>query len=134
MQMHRHRVHLPASRGTERILPRRRHKSLAYRILLYIPHTAHKLLFRRNLALVEAAHPNIELTLQAKRKAALDELHGLFKRNIRSRRNQSVEMIRHDDERMQEELPLTVIVEEGSLKQLCRSRNLKKAAALRRHS
>ena len=42
-------------------------------------------------------------------------------------------MIWHDDVRMQEELPLIAIVEEGLLKQLPCGRDLKKAAALSRH-
>ena len=105
-----------------------------HRILLDIPHTAHELLFRRNLALVEAAHPHIELAFQAEGEAALDELHRFFKRNIRSGRDQSVEMIRHDDERMQKKFPLTAIVEDGLLKQFRRGRDLKEAAALRCHS
>jgi hypothetical protein len=43
-------------------------------------------------------------------------------------------MVRHDDESVQEELPVTAIVENSLLQQLRRSRNLKKAAALGRHS
>jgi len=57
----------------------------------------------------------------------------IFQRNIRSGCDQSVEMVRHDDERLQEEFSLTVIVEEGSLQQFRRGSDLKKASALRRH-
>src|ERR1035437_10467804 len=88
---------------------RRRHNPPPHRVLLYISHTAHELLFRRDLALVEAAHPNLVLALQAEGEAALDALHRLFQRNIRSGCDQSVEMVWHDDECMQEELPLAVI-------------------------
>ena len=42
-------------------------------------------------------------------------------------------MVRHDDERMQKESPLTPIVENGLLEQFRRGRNLRKAAALGRH-
>jgi len=43
-------------------------------------------------------------------------------------------MVGHDDERMQEELPLAVLVEDGSLQQFRSSSDLKKAAAFSRHS
>jgi hypothetical protein len=43
-------------------------------------------------------------------------------------------MVRHDNERVQKKFSLTAIVEDGSLKQLRRSRNLKETAALSRHS
>ena len=46
---------------------------------------------------------------------------------------QSVEMVGHDDECMQEESSLAAIVEDGSLKQFRRGRDLKEAAALRGH-
>jgi len=42
-------------------------------------------------------------------------------------------MVRHDDESVQEEFLLTAIVEDGSLKQFRRGRDLKKAATLRGH-
>ena len=93
-----------------------------------------ELLLRHDLALIEAAHPNIELALQAEGEAALDELHGFFKRNVRSRRNQSVEMVGHDDECVQEKSSLAAIVEDGLLKQFRSGRDLKKSAALRGHS
>jgi len=112
----------------------RRYKSPANGILLDIPDTAYELLFAHNLAFVEAAHPDIQLAFQAKGEASLDELHGLFERNIRSRRNQSMEMVGHDDERVQKKLPLIAVAEDGLLKQFCRGRDLEEAAALRRHS
>jgi hypothetical protein len=43
-------------------------------------------------------------------------------------------MVRHDDEGVQEELPLFVVVENGLLKQFGRGRDLKKSAAFGRHS
>ena len=55
------------------------------------------------------------LLFKRNEKAALDELHRFFQRNIRSGRNQSVEMLRHDDECVQEEFSLAAIVEEGAL-------------------
>jgi len=39
-------------------------------------------------------------------------------------------MVRHDDESVQEELSLTAIIEDGSLGQFRRGRDLKEAAAL----
>ena len=120
--------------GTERIRLRRRYKTPPDRIVLNIPHTIHKLLFGQYLALVEAAHPHIELALQPEGEAALDELHGFFKRNIRSGRDQRVKMVRHDDERMHKESPLAAVVEDGSQKQFRCGRDLKKAAAFGRHS
>jgi hypothetical protein len=130
----RHGIQRPSRSGAEAIRFRRRRKPPLNRVFLDIPHTAHKFLFCRYLALVEAAHPHIELAIQTKGEAAFDELHRFFKRYLRSRRDQSVEMVRHDDERMQEEFPLAAIVEDRSLQQFRRGRDLKKAAALRRHS
>jgi hypothetical protein len=45
-----------------------------------------------------------------------------------------MEMVRHDDERVQEELSMTAIVENGLLQQFCCGRDLEEAAALRGHS
>ena len=114
VQMERHGVQRTAS-GVEGMGLGRCYKSSANWVRLDVPYTAHKLLFGQDLALVEAAHPYIVLALQAERKAALDELHRFFQRNIRSGRNQSVEMLRHDDECVQEEFSLAAIVEEGAL-------------------
>jgi len=134
LQMKRHRIKPSTCSRAEAIIVRRCRKSSPYRVFFDIPRTAHELLFRRDLALVEAAHPHIKLALQAKGEAALDELHRYFQRNIRSWRNQSVKMVGHDDKRVQEEFALAVIVEDGLLKQLRRSCDLKKAAAFGRHS
>ena len=43
-------------------------------------------------------------------------------------------MVRHDDEGVQEEFSLAAVVEDGSLQQFHRGRDLKKAAAFGRHS
>jgi hypothetical protein len=43
-------------------------------------------------------------------------------------------MVRHDDERVQEEFPLAVIVKDGLLKLFGRGRDLKKVAAIGHHS
>jgi len=80
-------VHESTGSGTEWIGLRRRYKTASNGVLLDIPHTAHKLLFAHDLALVEAAHPHVGLALQTEGKAALDKLHGLFKRNIQSGRD-----------------------------------------------
>jgi hypothetical protein len=42
-------------------------------------------------------------------------------------------MVRHDDEGVQKELPLSVVVENGLLKQFGRGRDLKKSAAFGCH-
>lgn len=73
------------------------------------------------------------LAFQAEGEAALDELHRLFQRNILSRCDQSVKVIRHDDPGMEEKSPLMAIVEDRSLEQFRRGRDLKKTAALRRY-
>jgi len=121
------------SSGTEGVGFRLRRKTPPHGVLPYITQTAQKLLLRRNLALVETASPHIEIALQAKGKAALNELHCFFQRYIRRGSNQSVEMLRHDNEGVQEKLPLSAVVENGLLKQSSRGRNLKEAAALRSH-
>lgn len=104
----------------------------ANRVLFDIPHSVREPLLAHDLALAEAARPYIQLAFQAEGKTSLDELHGFFKRDLRSRRDESVEMVGHDHECVQKELPLTVIVENGSLEQFRCGRDLKKAATLRR--
>jgi len=120
--------------GAEGVGLWRRSKPSANGILLDVPHAVDELLFAHDLALVEAAHPHIRLALQAERETALDELHGLFKRHIGGGRDQSVEMVRHDDECVQKEPSLAAIVEDGLQKQFRGGRDLKKAVALRGHS
>jgi len=131
--MKRHRVQRPTWSRTEAIILRRRHEPPPHRVLLDISHAARELLAAHDLTFVEAAHPHIVLALQAEGESALDELHRLLKRNIRSGRKQSVEMVGHDNERMQEKLPLTAVVKDRPLKQLRRCRDLKKASAFSRH-
>ena len=112
---------------------RRGYKSAANRILLDIQHTSLELLFSHDLALVEAAHPYIHLAFHLEGKPSFDELHGFFERDVWSRRDESVEMVSHDDEGMQVEFPLTSIVKDGLLKHLRGGSDLKKASALRRN-
>ena len=133
LHVKRHGIQRAMGSGTEGIRIRRRRKPPADGVLFDIAHAADELFFAHDLALVEAAHPDIELAFQAEGEASLDELHGLFKRNIGRGRDQSVEMVRHDDEGVQEKSPLTAIVENGSLKQFRRGRDLEEAAALRCH-
>ena len=132
--MWRHGVQWAMGSGAEGMGLRHRHKSPANWVLLDIQHTVLELLLGHDLALVEAAHPSIHLAFQAEGEAPFDELHGFLKRNVPSGRNQSVEMVRHNDERVQVKFPLRVIVEYSSLKQFRRGRDSKKAAALRRNS
>jgi len=134
LHVERHGIQRAMGGGAEGIRIRRLRKPPANGVLLDIAHTAYELLFAHDLALVEAAHPHVELALQAEGESALDELHRFFKRNIRSRRDQRVEMVGHDDEGVQEKSPLTAIVEDGLFKQFRRGRDLEKAAALRRDS
>ena len=132
--MRRHRVPGTSRRRAEQIRLAIRHKPTSNRILLNIQNTVHKLLFRHDLAFVEAAHPHILFALQPERKASLYKLHCLFERNVRSRRNKRVEMVRHDDECVQKKSPLIAIVEERLLKQLSVRRHLEEASSLRRYS
>ena len=113
---------------------RRGYKSAANGILRDIALAVHELRLGHDPTLVEAAHPYVELAFQAEGEAALDELHGLFEGNVWRRSDQSVEVIRHDDECMQKEPSLCAIVEDGSLKQFRGGRDLKQSAALRGHS
>ena len=103
---------------------RRRGESSANRILLDVLQTVHELFFGHDLALVEAAHPDIRLALQdihlaleAERETAFDKLHGLFKRNFWSRGDQDMKMFRHDDECVQEESSLAAVFEDDPLQE-----------------
>jgi hypothetical protein len=119
---------------TEGISVRRQDESPANRISFDIHHTLNELLFRHDLALIEAAHPHTQLVFPAKGEAALDELHGLFQRNVWGRRDQSVEMVGHDDKGMQQESSLTAVIEESLLQQFRSGGDLEDTAALCRHS
>src|SRR5580704_7996851 len=110
--MERHRVQRRNGGGAEWIALRRRSKPPTNRIPFNVSHTVHELLLGHDLALVEPAHPHIHLALQAERETAFDKLHGFFKRYIRGGRDQSMEMLRHDDECVQEELSLAAIVKD----------------------
>lgn len=134
LKMQRYGVQGPAHGRAEEIHSRRRSEPPPYRVVLDIQDTVNELLLRHDLRLVEAAHPHVQLTFQPKRKAALDKLHGLFKRNFWSGRDQGMKVFWHDDECVQEESSLAAIFEDGSLKELRVGRHLKKAAALRRYS
>src|ERR1035437_3110421 len=84
MEMQGHWIRLAKDSGAERMCLRRRSKSPANGVLLDIPNTVLEFLLVHDLALVETACPHIQLALQAKGEASLDELHGLLERNIRS--------------------------------------------------
>ena len=77
---------------------RRRYQSPANRVPFDIRDTLNELLFRHDLALVETARPHIQLTFQTEGEASLYELQGFFERDVWSGRDQSVKMVRHDDE------------------------------------
>lgn len=120
--------------GAEGIRGRRGRKPPAHWVLLDIPDTTRELLFRRDLALVEAAHPHIELAFQAEREATLNELHRFLERDVGSGRDQSMEVVRHDHEGVQKEFSLASVVQDGSLKEFCRGRDLKESAPLSGYS
>jgi len=101
LQVEGHGIQRGASGRTEGVGLRRRSKSSANGVLFNVPYTVHELLFAHDLALVEAAHPHLGLALQAERETSFDELHRLFKRHVGGGRDQSVEMVRHDDECVQ---------------------------------
>ena len=131
--MRRHRVQPFVARRTERVGIRARYKPRSNWIFLDIAHAVSKLLRCRYLAFVETPHPNIHLALQAKGKTALNKLHGLLKGNLRSRCDQRVEMIWHDDIRMKKKPSLSAIVEQRLPEQLRISRHLKQPTPLRRN-
>ena len=113
---------------------RRRSEPSANGVLLDVPQTVHELILGHDLALVEAAHPHLMFAFQPEGEAALDELHRLFERDIGSGRDQSVEVVRHDDECVQKEPSLAAIVEDGFLKQFRGGGDLKETTALRCYS
>ena len=90
----------------------RRRKSTANGILLDIAHAIRELRLGQDLGLVEAFDPHVKLALRirlslhAKGETFLDELDGFFKRDIGSRCDECVEMVRHNDERVQEKFAL----------------------------
>jgi hypothetical protein len=98
--------------GAERMGFGRRRKSTANGILLDIAHAIRELRLGQDLGLVEAFGPHVKLafrirlSLHAKGETSLDELDGFFKRDIGSRCDECVEMVRHDDERVQEKFAL----------------------------
>src|ERR1700733_11585384 len=56
------------------------------------------------------ALPNLEMALQSKGKTALHQLNRLLQRDFRRRRDQRVDMVRHDHKSMQRKSPLFAIV------------------------
>ena len=74
------------------------------------------------------------LLFKRKEKPPLMNCVAFFERNIRSGRDHSMEMARHDDERVEKGPSLTALVEYGSPKRFCGSNDLEKASALRRES
>jgi hypothetical protein len=131
--MQRHGVQWPGNGRAEGIHSRGRNQPSPDRIVLDIRDTTNVFLFRHDLRFVEAAHPHVQLAFQSERKAALDELHGLFKRNLWSGRDQGMEVFWPEDKCVQKKSSLAATFEDGSLKELCVGRDLEKAAALRRH-
>jgi len=70
-QMKGHGVRVALRGRTERIGLGYRHKAAANGVLLDVPHAAQKLLFAHNLALIETAHPHIQLALQTEGESPL---------------------------------------------------------------
>ena len=132
--MKRYRVQPTTNRRTKFEIFRFHHKPPTHGVLFDIPHTVQEFLFCRNLAFVETAHPHIMFALQSERESTFDVLHRLFQGDIRSRCNQRMKMVRHDDKCMQQKLVLTAIFENRLRKQFGCSGDLKKATSSSRHS
>jgi len=98
---------------------------LPNRILFDIPSARLELLEPYNLHLIETPLPNFPPALEAKRKSALDKLHGLFQRNVWPRRKEQVHMVGHNHEGMQRESPLNAITLNHIQQQIWRTLYLK---------
>jgi hypothetical protein len=59
----------------------------------------------------------------------LDELQCFFQQDVRSRRQQKMEVMGHDDKVMQEKAPLLTILRQNIHQQLCYAIGLEKRAA-----
>ena len=83
-----------------------------------------------DLGFIEAAFPDVELAFEAEGEAAFDELHGFFERHIRRGSEESVEVIRHNDEGVKLEFSLGAIVEDGLLEEIGGGGDLEEASLL----
>jgi len=71
-----------------------------------------KVFFVANAMVSEAGLPNGQLRLQAEGESSFDELNGLLERSVIVRRDQSVEMVGHDDEFVKEVFSLASVMQE----------------------
>ena len=131
IEVHRHWIKFAMCRRAIRIRLRRQYKPSPNRVLLNIPDSIPEFVLAKNLALVKTTHPHIQLAFVPKRETTFDELHSLFERNIGSRCDDDMEMIRHDDKCVQQKLALGPIIEDCPLQKLCIGRDLKESMALR---
>jgi hypothetical protein len=113
-----------------RIITRNLSQPRANGILLDVVHRGQTSLPGRDLAPIEAFHPHIGLALQSKGKPTLYVLHGFLQRDFGSWREQNMEVIRHDDESMQEKLALIAIAQQRLLEEFRVRRPLKEPPAL----
>ncbi len=73
----------------------------------------HSVGFIADTMIREACLPDREFGMQAKGKSSLDELDGALKRNLIRGGDECVEVVRHDDEVMQQIFGLIAIGKEG---------------------
>lgn len=128
--MQRHGVRFRPRCGRVRIISWSSGESAANGILFNVANSASKLVCGENLTFVETTHPHFTLTFKTEGKATFDVLHRFFKRNVRNGRDDGVEMVRHNNEGVEEESSLTVVVENGVLQQFGIGGDLKDSAPL----
>jgi len=87
-------------------------------MLLKIPVVADPMIRKTSL-------PDRQTRLQSKRESSLDKLHRPLQRYFIRRRNQRMEVVRHDHEFMQQIFALFAIVEENINQQISRCGALK---------
>ena len=96
---------------------RGRCQSFANWVLFDVSRTGFEFVLGQDLGFVEAVSPDVLFALEAEGETAFDELHGLLKRNVGGRGDEGVDVIGHDDPRVEEVLALAAVVEEGLLEE-----------------
>ena len=129
--MRGHGVGVGPGRGGVRIFFGLEDKAAADGIGFDVAEAGVELVRGEDLALVKAAHPDVELAFEPKGEASLDVLHGFLERDIERGGEDGVEVVGHDDEGVQEESVLGVVVEDGGLQEFGVGSDLEETAALR---
>jgi hypothetical protein len=80
--------------------------------------------------LFEASFPYFEGAFEMEGKSSLDELHGLFKRDVFSGRQEQVDVVGHDDVRVEFETALLTIVLKNAEEKFGVAFGLEEAAAI----